>query len=132
MTISIIIPPPETYHAPPKNPRITKPLKAVDTTSSDLDWEDCAAEEDWENAILGLARSGWGKRFTYWRFINQIVSESRQPSRQEIRRATREVMKTLAVVLRSKKVTRYGKRWLGIQVGAAATSRYVNVRPYCG
>jgi hypothetical protein len=127
-TISFIIPPPSTYQASAKTPQIAEQPKAAVTKSRDLDWEDYAAEEDWENAIVGLARSGWGKRFSYWRFVNQIVAESRQPTRAEVRRATKDVIKAVAAVVRARKITRYGRHWVGIEVGKSPC-RNVSVQP---
>jgi hypothetical protein len=78
------------------------------------DWRDFAGEEAWEAAILGYLRQRRREVVPYWRLINQVVAESAQPDRWEVRYATRQVLQAVKTLVRARRVWRYRRRFLAV------------------
>ena len=92
--------------------RIPSPLALSKPTEPD--WQDYAARERWREAILAFLRSDWRKSFDMWKVLNQIVSESCQGSRFDVRAATYEALGELMQLRRERAVYRHRRRWIAI------------------
>jgi hypothetical protein len=110
--ISTFISPLAGWRAP--SPPVPKPLPSQPCAPAQPDWRDHAAEERWEEAIVAYLRTDWRMTFKMWTVINEIVRESGQRSRVDVRAATFEVLKEVMRLRRERVVFRYKKRWISI------------------
>jgi hypothetical protein len=78
------------------------------------DWRDFAGEEAWESAILAFLREHRREVVPYWKLVNQVVAESAQPDRWEVRYATRQVLQAVKSLVRARRVLRYRQRFLAV------------------
>ena|ERR1035438_5846207 len=78
------------------------------------DWRDYAARELWREAIIAFLRTDWRKCFKMWDVLNEIVAESCQRSRFDVRAATYEALQELMALRRERAVYRHRKRWIAI------------------
>ena len=77
-------------------------------------WADDAAEEAWEPAIVGYLREHRRETVPYWRLVNILVAESMQASRWEVRYATRQVLAAIQLLLKSRRILRFRRKYLVI------------------
>ncbi len=91
-----------------------KPLPPQPCEPEKADWRDHAAQERWEEAIIAYLRTDWRTTFKMWTVINEIVRESRQRSRWDVRAATFEVLREVMRLRRERVIFRYKKRWIAI------------------
>jgi hypothetical protein len=78
------------------------------------DWRDYAARELWREAIIAFLRTDHRKSFKMWDVLNQIVGESCQRSRFDVRAATFEALGELMQLRRERAVYRHRRRWVAI------------------
>jgi hypothetical protein len=78
------------------------------------DWRDYAARELWREAIIAFLRTDHRKSFKMWDVLNQVVAESCQRSRFDVRAATYEALQELMALRRERAVYRHRKRWIAI------------------
>lgn len=81
---------------------------------TDPDWRDYAEQELWREAIIAFLRSDWRKSFDMWKVLNEIVGESCQRSRFDVRAATFEALGELMQLRRERAVYRHRRRWIAI------------------
>ena len=89
-----------------------KPLTPPPAKPAEPDWQDYAARERWEEAILTYLRSNWQKTFKMWSVINEIVAESCQQTRFDTRAATFEVLGEVTRLRRERVIFRYKRKWI--------------------
>jgi len=75
-------------------------------------WEDLAAEERWEDAIVEFLRVNWRGKILLWHVINRIVAESRPECRWQVRSLTKQVLRAMNGLIRQKRVMRFQRRWV--------------------
>lgn len=78
------------------------------------DWREYAARERWREAIIAFLRSDRRKCFKMWEVLNQIIAESCQRSRFDVRAATFEALGELMALRRERAVYRHRRRWIAI------------------
>ena len=78
------------------------------------DWRDYAARELWREAIIAFLRTDHRKSFKMWDVLNQIIGESCQRSRFDVRAATYEALQELMALRRERAVYRHRRRWVAI------------------
>jgi len=114
MPISILIAPTFTSAAQATNVHhLTRP-KSQPTGTQSVTWEDEARREHWEGALISYLRANWRRAFPIWSVINRVVAESRQPTRMEVRVATRVALKILGRLIRQKRIFLYRRRLVAI------------------
>jgi hypothetical protein len=95
--------------SPPKTPR-----EAATDTPVKPDWREYAGRERWREAILSFLRSDPRKCFKMWEVLNEVVGESCQRSRFDVRAATFEALGELMQLRRERAVYRHRRRWIAI------------------
>ena len=98
--------PPTQAAAGPRPPQPRPP--------ADPDWRDFAARERWREAIIAFLRTDRRKCFKMWEVLNEIVAESCQRSRFDVRAATFEALGELIQLRRERAVYRHRRRWIAI------------------
>jgi len=83
-------------------------------SSSAPTWQDFAANEDWREAVVAYLRSDWRRAFKMWSVINDVVGESCQGSRFDVRAASFEVLQEVLQLRRERKIIRFKRRWIAI------------------
>lgn len=78
------------------------------------DWRDYAGQEHWREAIVAYLRTDHRKSFPLWKVLNEIVGESCQPSRFDVRAATFEALAELMQLRRERAVYRYQRGLIAI------------------
>ena len=91
-----------------------KPLTPPPSKPAEPDWQDYAARERWREAIIAYLRTDRRKCFELWRVLNEIVAESCQGSRFDVRAATFEALGELMQLRRERAVYRHRRRWIAI------------------
>ena len=91
-----------------------RPMVSSPPPSSAPTWQDFAANEKWREAIVAYLRSDWRKTFKMWTVINEIVSESCQGSRFDVRAATFEALEEVMQLRRERIILRFKRRWIAI------------------
>jgi hypothetical protein len=108
--VSTILVQPATTWSPPahKSTATSLAVRPPQQTS----WEEHAANQDWDLAVLEFLRNDWRKTFRLWYVINQIVAASSQRNRADVRLATREVLQVVMRLRRQRRVFRHRRKWL--------------------
>jgi len=106
--IDLLVPPPSTWSAPKLKPAAT-PLSRS-RPAPPVTWQQLAAKEEWEAAILGYLQQYWRATHPLWRMINEIVAQSHQPSRSAIRAAAKEVLAIVMKLRRERRIFRYRRK----------------------
>ncbi len=98
----------------PRHPPAVAPLPARMTKPAEPDWRDYAGRELWREAIIAYLRTDHRKCFRMWKVLNEIVGESCQQSRFDVRAATFEALGELMQLRRERAVYRHRRRWIAI------------------
>jgi hypothetical protein len=106
---SVLVQPAATWSAPAHKPT-ARPL--VVRPPRQTGWEEHAANQDWELAVLEFLRRDWRKTFRLWEVVNQIVEASSPLNRREVRSVTLEVLQAVMRLRRQKRVFRFRRKWL--------------------
>ena len=93
--------------------RVAPPLPPPQPPAS-ASWQEYAAEERWRESVIAYLRSDWRKTFPLWRVVNDVVRQSGQRSRADVRAASFEVLQEIMLLRREKVLIRYRKRWIAI------------------
>jgi hypothetical protein len=113
MSIAILATPTAAWQ--PAKQRPAEPRHSQQTAPpTQPDWRDYAARELWREAIIAFLRTDHRKSFKMWDVLNQIVGESCQRSRFDVRAATYEALQELMALRRERAVYRHRKRRVAI------------------
>jgi hypothetical protein len=107
MSISTFIDPSPHIFLPPPPAKARKRSDTFKTT-----WQDCAASQDWENAIILRLREPERPYYYIWRIVKEIVAESIRPTRREVRKATVEVLRTITQLRRQNRLKVSDRKYL--------------------
>lgn len=77
-------------------------------------WREFAADENWREAIIAYLRTDWRRSYKMWSLINEIVGESCQRSRFDLRAATFECLREMMSLRRERVIIRYRRKWVAI------------------
>jgi hypothetical protein len=99
---------------PPTRLSAARPPIAVKNTKLKLDWEDAAAEGDWQGAVVSYLRERRRQAVPYWSVINAIVLASAPPDRRELRLTTRQLLAVVKALIRDRRIMRFRRRFLVI------------------
>ena len=111
MSISVLATPAAGWR-PPVQATAAQARQQQPPQPTEPDWQDYAAQERWEEAILAYLRADWRKTFKMWSVINEIVSESCQQTRFDTRAATFEVLAEVMRLRRERVIFRYKRKWI--------------------
>jgi len=75
-------------------------------------WEDLAAEERWEEAIIEFLKANWRGKVLLWHVINRVVAESQPECRWQVREMTTAALRAMTGLIRQKRVMRFHRRWV--------------------
>ena len=101
------------------------PVKAqIDVAKT---WHDFAHEEKWEEAIVHRLRDRSQQAYLLWRVVNEVVAESVQPGRPDIRWATKQVLRTLTTLRKERRLFIWKRRYL---VGLDLDEQIISLEEY--
>jgi hypothetical protein len=109
VSISYLVQPAITWKPPLATPPKSLP-KPKPCQVPGPDWADLAAEQLWEQAIVGYLKENG--RTLLWRTINSVVAEALPRTRSEIRVAARDALDAMMQLIREKRVVRHRRRWV--------------------
>jgi len=95
---------------PPSNPPAKAPLQRPGRRPTC--WEDLAAEERWEEAIIEFLKANWRGKVLLWHVINRVVAESQPECRWQVREMTTAALRAMTGLIRQKRVMRFHRRWV--------------------
>jgi len=104
-----IDPKPQCSAVPPTSP-VPQPRAATPPPT----WHDYAAEKNWDLAVIHRLRDKERKAYLYWQIVNEIVAESRQTSRADIRAATMELLEAIKQLRKQKRLMIWRRRYLTV------------------
>ena len=113
MSISILATPAAGWQPAKSRPAEPRHIQQS-APATQPDWRDYAARELWREAVIAYLRTDHRKSFKMWDVLNQVVGESCQRSRFDVRAATYEALQELMALRRERAVYRHRRRWVAI------------------